>query len=245
VVASAESSGWRGRISSHLRVKRIGDLLVRAGVLGEADLARALQHQREHGGRLGEILIDLGLVRSREIYAALVRQWATRAAVTLLTATLLLPGVPFRRGELVAPAEAASATAMASATVLPPLSVDKVADLSFGAFSATAAGGTITVTPDGGQSGENVQRVGGTPAAARFTISGIGNRAFQVSLPAAGSIILSSRESQLAIENFSLEAPSALSDGTADIKVGGTLKVGANQPPGTYVGRFTLIVEYE
>lgn len=237
-VATA-SAGWRERLSGHFKVKRIGDLLVRAGALSEADLGRALQVQRERGGRLGEVLVELGLVRTRQIYMALGRQWAMRVSVTLLTATLILPGVPFRR------AEAASATAVATATVLPPLTVSKVQDLSFGAFAATASVGAVTVTPQGAQSGNNVQQTGGSPAAAHFTVSGVGNRAFQVSLPGDQSVTLSSESGQMTIENFTLQAPSALSDGTADISVGGTLKVSANQPPGTYVGRFTLIVEYE
>ena len=41
---------------------RLGDLLVRAGRVAEADINRALARMRDHGGRLGDNLLALGLI---------------------------------------------------------------------------------------------------------------------------------------------------------------------------------------
>ena len=57
--------------------KRIGDVLVEAGVLTQADLERALGAQRADGAgerkRLGEIITDLGFASERQVAQALRR----------------------------------------------------------------------------------------------------------------------------------------------------------------------------
>lgn len=53
---------------------RIGELLVRSGVISEVQLAEALQQQREKGLKLGEILIELGYVSTRELVCMLSEQ---------------------------------------------------------------------------------------------------------------------------------------------------------------------------
>ncbi|MCH5252323.1 MAG: Flp pilus assembly complex ATPase component TadA [Lachnospiraceae bacterium] len=54
--------------------KRLGDLLVDAGVVTEEQLAEALKQQRELGLRLGETLIELKFTDENEITEALHRQ---------------------------------------------------------------------------------------------------------------------------------------------------------------------------
>lgn len=41
---------------------RLGDLLVRASLISEQDVARAVEHGNQHGGRLGDNLVTLGLI---------------------------------------------------------------------------------------------------------------------------------------------------------------------------------------
>jgi hypothetical protein len=41
---------------------RLGDILVRAGLITEAQMVRALEHQQEAGGRFGEALVSLGML---------------------------------------------------------------------------------------------------------------------------------------------------------------------------------------
>ncbi len=54
--------------------KRLGELLVAAGVLDEARLTKALAEQRKWGGRLGRTLVELGFVDEVTMCAALSRQ---------------------------------------------------------------------------------------------------------------------------------------------------------------------------
>lgn len=51
--------------------KRLGEMLVEAGIIGEDQLHAALRHQRQWGGRLGAILIELKLAGEDAIVDAL------------------------------------------------------------------------------------------------------------------------------------------------------------------------------
>jgi len=53
---------------------KIGDLLVKAGVLEETHLKAALAEQKRWGGRLGEILVKMNLVSEEVLVKALSRQ---------------------------------------------------------------------------------------------------------------------------------------------------------------------------
>ena len=54
--------------------KRLGDILIDAGVINEQQLVKALSAQREKGQKLGETLIDLEITTEEEIATALHRQ---------------------------------------------------------------------------------------------------------------------------------------------------------------------------
>ena len=47
--------------------ERIGDLLVREGIITREQLARALDEQRQNGTRVGYNLVKLGFVQETEI----------------------------------------------------------------------------------------------------------------------------------------------------------------------------------
>ncbi|GIU88685.1 MAG: pilus assembly protein PilB [Acidimicrobiia bacterium] len=53
---------------------RLGELLVREGLLDPSQLEHALAAQRERGGRLGDVLVALGLVDERELARVLGEQ---------------------------------------------------------------------------------------------------------------------------------------------------------------------------
>lgn len=53
---------------------RIGEILLREGLIDETQLSLALELQREWGGKLGRILISSGLVRRLDLYKALSKQ---------------------------------------------------------------------------------------------------------------------------------------------------------------------------
>jgi type IV pilus assembly protein PilB len=54
---------------------QIGELLVKENFITAEQLETALKHQRQHGGRLGSILISLGLVDDDDITSVLSRQY--------------------------------------------------------------------------------------------------------------------------------------------------------------------------
>ena len=54
--------------------KRIGELLVEAGVLSQSQLEQALFAQRKDGRKLGQLLIELGLVSEIQLTQTLSRQ---------------------------------------------------------------------------------------------------------------------------------------------------------------------------
>jgi type IV pilus assembly protein PilB len=57
---------------------RLGDVLVDAGVLTREQLERALAEQGAWGGRLGQILLNLGLVDEQVLASAIARQLGLR-----------------------------------------------------------------------------------------------------------------------------------------------------------------------
>ncbi len=60
--------------------KRLGEMLLEAGVIDEHKLQAALGQQRKWGGRLGQALVDLKLATEPQIVAALSRKFGYQAA---------------------------------------------------------------------------------------------------------------------------------------------------------------------
>ncbi|MCK9417748.1 MAG: Flp pilus assembly complex ATPase component TadA [Nitrospirae bacterium] len=54
--------------------KRIGELLVAGGLIKEEQLERALDEQKKRGGKVGEILVDLGFINEHNLATFLARQ---------------------------------------------------------------------------------------------------------------------------------------------------------------------------
>jgi hypothetical protein len=42
---------------------RLGELLIKEGLISESQLEKAISLQRQQGGRLGEVLVKLGIVK--------------------------------------------------------------------------------------------------------------------------------------------------------------------------------------
>ncbi len=53
---------------------RLGELLIKEGLINEAQLEKAISVQRQEGGRLGEILIKLGMVKEDQMVSVLGKQ---------------------------------------------------------------------------------------------------------------------------------------------------------------------------
>lgn len=54
--------------------KRLGEMLIESGLIDESQLHAALGHQRRWGGKLGKTLVDLRLVKPEEIIEALSKK---------------------------------------------------------------------------------------------------------------------------------------------------------------------------
>lgn len=53
---------------------RLGELLIREGLINEAQLEKAISVQRQEGGRLGEVLVKLGMIKEEQIVTLLSKQ---------------------------------------------------------------------------------------------------------------------------------------------------------------------------
>lgn len=124
--------------------------------------------------------------------------------------------------------------------------------LAFGKFVAQA-GGSVTVNPAGARSASgSVLLIGSGPgSSAEFQISDSDpNNAFRsiiIGLPADGTVTLGGASGSMAVNGFTSEPAETgtLSAGALTIRVGATLSVAANQPPGNYSGTFPIIINYQ
>ncbi len=55
--------------------KQLGELLLERGIIDQAQLDKALAHQKEKGGLIGEILVELGFTKEEDIAHALTAQY--------------------------------------------------------------------------------------------------------------------------------------------------------------------------
>ena len=62
-------------MARRLITKRIGEILLERGVINRKELEKAVAYQQEHGGLMGQVLIQLGFVTEDEIALALTAQY--------------------------------------------------------------------------------------------------------------------------------------------------------------------------
>jgi hypothetical protein len=55
--------------------EKLGEILIRLGIISNTQLQQALEHQKADGGLVGEVLIKLGFVNEREIAQAITSQY--------------------------------------------------------------------------------------------------------------------------------------------------------------------------
>ncbi len=111
--------------------RKLGEILVSAGVLAQEDLDRALAVQKETGGRLGETLVSLGLITEDVMLSALEEQLGMPRVE--LARYIISPGVArlipeaFARSRKVLPIErVANRLTLAMADPLDVFAVDDV-----------------------------------------------------------------------------------------------------------------------
>lgn len=139
-----------------------------------------------------------------------------------------------------------------------PSRITKLEDLHFGDILPGNTGGTITLDTAGNVSTTGtVISMGGNPQAAEFEIS----RQILLDYPTyngplgTDSIVLthvSQPSATMTLRNFTTDfnrpgffgLPAYFFQATYDFRIAGTLDVGANQEPGSYVGTFTVTIDY-
>lgn len=155
----------------------------------------------------------------------------------------------------------ASATARAEAVVVTNLTFVKVDDLNFGSIIPGTTAGTVVLSPAGVRTRTGGARLAssGTVQPASFAGKGTFNQQVRINLISNTTtltrvggggtmtmdtfIIGSTPTAQITTTPRTFRIGS--SNGIFLFPVGATLRVKANQAPGTYVGSFTISVEYQ
>lgn len=146
-------------------------------------------------------------------------------------------------------AHAQTGTATANAITLRPLSIVKLRDLDFGTLIAGPATGTVTIDPDDDSRSTTggVGAAGGAPQAAQFYTYGGPSQYVQVTRGPFPTLTRVGGGATMTVDQLTLNGPTFRylnSAGILDLRVGGRLRVGANQMPGDYAGNFTITVTY-
>ena len=55
--------------------RRLGDIFVERGIISDEQLREALEQQRETGGKLGEVLVELGFITRVGLAGVISEQW--------------------------------------------------------------------------------------------------------------------------------------------------------------------------
>lgn len=144
---------------------------------------------------------------------------------------------------------AASTPGRASAIILVPMSLLKLADMNFGDIAPSAAAGTITINPftatvstTGGATA-----VGGTVATGYFEFYGAAGQSFTITRGALPVLIRSGGAQTMNVTALYLDGATSQTLGATGIfklHIGAAMNVGANQVNGTYNGTFTIFMTY-
>ena len=62
-------------MAKRIITKRIGEVLLERGLINHKELEQALAYQKEHGGLMGQVLIHLGFITEQEVALALTAQY--------------------------------------------------------------------------------------------------------------------------------------------------------------------------
>lgn len=141
----------------------------------------------------------------------------------------------------------ATAKANATATIITPIAIAHVADLSFGKIPA--AQGEVTISPDGVRTttGDILPSPSeGEVHAAQFTVTGLANATYAITLPGNNEVTIKGPGEPMTVTKFTSNpsGTGTLTGGTQTLSVGAMLTVGANQTAGAYTGEFSVKVAY-
>ena len=151
----------------------------------------------------------------------------------------------------------ATASGDSSARVIVPITIAKNVALSFGNVVASAAGGTVLLTPAGVATPTGVTIPAtqkGAQTAATFKVTGETLFTYAITLPASST--LTSGTNTMSVSSFKVAngvngtvstdglVGTLTAGGLGDLNVGATLTLAANQVASTYSGTFPVTVAY-
>lgn len=151
---------------------------------------------------------------------------------------------------LASAAAADTASGTASAEIVAAIAISNTTGLNFGQIAPSGTAGTVTISTAGVRSSAGGVTLGNQVAvsAATFAVTGAPDNTYSITLPADGTITLTSGGSPaMAVDGF-VSDPATTGTlngaGAETLRVGATLSVGVNQPTGTYTGLFDVTVAY-
>ncbi len=159
-------------------------------------------------------------------------------------------------GTLCAPAGAADMSGTANAAVVRPNTLIKTDDLDFGTFISGPTGGTVTINPvtnargaTGGATlvGSDGRRATFQGTGGIFLITVSGSASVTLARAGGGAPTMTAslvRAASTSGGGIALLGATLLPSGVQTYYIGGTLNVPANQAEGSYIGTFTLTVNY-
>ncbi len=152
-------------------------------------------------------------------------------------------------GGVTDPAHAATQSGTVTTVALKPLSIVKISDLEFGEMIAGTTAGTAVIDPndDSRTMTGGTIAAGGGPKAAQFLTYGTRNSILQVNRGPLPVLTRVGGGATLTVTQLVLNGPVTRvvnPAGVLDLRVGGTLAVGASQLEGVYTGTFNITVTY-
>lgn len=144
-------------------------------------------------------------------------------------------------------ASAATTSSNSHAQILTAITITNDVQLEFGNIVASAAAGTVTVSPAGVRSallGATLAS-GITATAASFTVTGDADATYAVGLPLTATSIDSGANS-MSVDTYTSASTGSgvLLLGTDTLTVGATVHVGISQASGSYTGTFDVSANY-
>lgn len=161
--------------------------------------------------------------------------------------TLALAAATLSAGNAFAQANSDTKSANASARVVAAIALTKTADLNFGDVVASAAAGTVVMSPAGVRSATLGATLGNPNGAAQaaFGVTGVSGATYAITLPGAPITITDGASHNMTVGSFlGSKATGTLTAGADSFTVGATLNVGASQFVATYTGSFNVSVNY-
>ena len=142
-------------------------------------------------------------------------------------------------------ANAASATANATANIVQAITIAENTVLNFGTIVPTTSAANVSVDTASVRSCGAGLTCSGTAASGNFTATGTASQGVNISV--GGATTLTGAGAPMALSGLTLSNATATlsAGGTTTFTVGGTLTVGASQAAGVYSGTYTVNVNYQ